>query len=108
MVPMRQIRPASGPNELPISDSARSRARTRSPSTPSEISMPTTLAIRCAWSPNRVSPMARSPVAMARPAVRCRTIREASPSSTSNRAHSRAPWSMVVASVCWLSRRSDQ
>ncbi|KPH60270.1 hypothetical protein ADT71_20970 [Novosphingobium sp. ST904] len=71
IAPIRQIRPCRGPKAVPISISncCRIAMRTASPSTPSGMNTPVTLVIRWASSPNSVSPMARSPAAIARPAA---------------------------------------
>src|ERR1051326_5354512 len=63
MVPMRQMRPCSGPKEVPISmlKSSRSARRTFSPSTPGGICTPVTYAILWRWSPKSLSPIAWRP-----------------------------------------------
>ena len=92
MVPMRQILPCKGPKEVPISMlKSWSRAmRTGSPGTPSGITTPVTLVMRCAGSPNSSSPMASSPARNARAARRWRAKPASRPSPSTTRAHSRA------------------
>jgi hypothetical protein len=110
MVPMRQMRPCSGPKEVPISmlKSASSARRTLSPSTPGGICTPVTLAILCFWSPKSSRPMACKPSVRALEATACRLNAALKPSWRRMRAHSRAAYSMLVASVWWLSALSDQ
>src|ERR1051326_6378288 len=91
MVPMRQMRPCSGPKEVPISmlKSSRSARRTFSPSTPGGICTPVTFAILWRWSPKSLSPIAWRPAVSAREARAWRAKARSRPSPSRMRAHSR-------------------